>query len=605
MDGTEAGSTRARKTVLIVDDDPGILHVLADGIDNVLDLFEVVTASDGREAVEILESRVVDAIVTDLNMPVMDGFALIAHSTNRTPPVPLVVLSGLAPSEVDERLARYGGLRVLFKPVSYRDVADCLLQLMQQVALGHVEGIALAGILQLVESERRSCAIIVTSRRRKGRLFFQSGRLINAFSEDFGADGEAAAYDILGWDDTAIAFEPLPDDVRRQIHTPMQLMLIEVAVVQDQLRERTERSIPPAPESASDPAHEIAHDRAPDPDPEPPHDDLDRPWSWGEREGTDVPAYAPDGAHEQQPDTYEAHQRPDARDDDAVDDHAVDDHAVSVDHAAVDHDEAGPLELAAQADQADHAHRADQDVGASGGDGFDRVDEAAAHAATSAAHEADGQPPDRPLALVEPVSEEAAPEEPAPEEAAPEEAAAATAMLTEPALAAVAGDSGPPDEDAGDAPSNTLAASDPLSSPVPEFSASTPLAVAGSAASRQGPTIERRADEGGDVVMPEGRSDAHTTRLVEAVERLTQRARDADAALAAVTEEIEAFRSAQRHFDEVNEQRERRFRELESFRHDVARLARDILDRVDDLFESAPDLAAADVQGGDPPQPTT
>ena len=105
--------------------------------------------------------------------------------------------------------------------------------------------------------------------------------------------------------------------------------------------------------------------------------------------------------------------------------------------------------------------------------------------------------------------------------------------------------------------------------------------------------------------MPEGRSDAHTTRLVEAVERLTQRARDADAALAAVTEEIEAFRSAQRHFDEVNEQRERRFRELESFRHDVARLARDILDRVDDLFESAPDLAAADVQGGDPPQPTT
>jgi CheY-like chemotaxis protein len=209
---TESGpaSAHARKTVLIVDDDQGTLHVLKNGIGTILDMFDVLTASNGREAIEHMEDRHVDALVTDLAMPVMDGFALIAYVTNLKRALPLVVLSGLASSDIGERLAPYGGLHVLSKPASYQDVAEALLQAMEHVALGHVEGIPLAGVLQLVESERRSCTVVVTSGRRKGRLSFQSGRLIDAFSEDFGADGEAAAYDILGWDDTSIAFEHLP-----------------------------------------------------------------------------------------------------------------------------------------------------------------------------------------------------------------------------------------------------------------------------------------------------------------------------------------------------------------------------------------------------------
>jgi CheY-like chemotaxis protein len=250
MTDTGPASAHARKTVLIVDDDQGTLRVLENGIGTILDMFDVLTASNGREAVEHLERGRVDALVTDLAMPVMDGFALIAYVTNLKRALPVVVLSGLAASDIGERLAPFGGLRVLAKPASYQDVADALLKALEHVALGHVEGIPLSGVLQLVESERRSCTVVVTSGRRKGRLSFQSGVLIDAFSDDFGADGEAAAYDILGWDDTSIAFEHLPDNVRRTIHTPMQLMLIEVAVTQDAVRERTERSIPPAVESS-------------------------------------------------------------------------------------------------------------------------------------------------------------------------------------------------------------------------------------------------------------------------------------------------------------------------------------------------------------------
>lgn len=439
MTQSEPGTGSARRTVLIVDDDPGTLRVLSSGIGTTLDLFDVVTASDGREAIDVLERRSVDAVVTDLAMPVLDGFALIAHVTNLKRTLPVIVLSGLAASDIDERLARFGGLRVLHKPASYQDVAEVLIQTLERVDLGQVEGIPLSGVLQLVESERRSCTVVVGAGRRKGRLYFQSGRLINAFSEDFGADGEAAAYDILGWGDTTIAFEPLPDDTRKQIYTPMQLMLIEVAVTQDQLRARTERSIPPA--AHPDGVPEVHEDEG-----------TDERTDAGTDAGTDAaePAHGPRGAQ-----THHAEVTMSMPDESRVEE-----------------------------------------------------TEAALHTRT----------PDS--------------------------------------------DDAPPRQDtdvSGSAAPVGVASSDPVT------------------------------------------ADPHVARLMQAIARLTERSREADAALAAVASEVEVFRQAQRAFEEAFERRERRRRELEAFRHDVASLAREILGRVDDMFPT---------EGGDSapeptPQPTT
>ena len=487
MDESEASSARSRKTVLIVDDDPGTLHVLAHGIDNVLDMFDVITASNGHEAVEIVERQPVDALVTDLSMPVMDGFALIAYITNHPHIVPVVVLSGMATSEVDERLARYGGLRVLRKPASYQDVAETVLEVITDTERGHVEGIPLAGILQLVESERRSCTVVVTSGRRKGRLYFQSGRLINAFSEDFGADGEAAAYDILGWGETAITFEHLPETVRRQIHTPMQLMLIEVAVVQDQVRQRTERSIPPPPQ---DDQPVSPGDEAEFPPPEEPEEPV---------------AEAQPGNVDEVPSGEVASTEPVA----AVD-ATADPPPVASDDAAEEQD----AELPEAASQLDLPPPAEEPAS------------------------------ERPLEQPLPV---------AARDASSDAAAASTTA-------------------ANTAAANTAAPSE-----------TSPLNA-----------VTSEPNE----AMP----DAHVTGLLEAVERLTLRARDADAALAAVAVEVEAFRRAQHRFDTVNARRERRQRELEAFRHEVAQMARELLGRVDAMFEPPATAEADRPEDGEPPQ---
>ncbi len=81
------------KRILLVDDSPTILNLLSlvfreQG-------YEVVQAHDGQEALQKLAGQAVDIIVTDVNMPRMDGFALI--SAVRANPgltrLPIIVLS--------------------------------------------------------------------------------------------------------------------------------------------------------------------------------------------------------------------------------------------------------------------------------------------------------------------------------------------------------------------------------------------------------------------------------------------------------------------------------------------------------------------------------
>jgi hypothetical protein len=77
---------------------------------------------------------------------------------------------------------------------------------------------------------------------------------------------------------------------------------------------------------------------------------------------------------------------------------------------------------------------------------------------------------------------------------------------------------------------------------------------------------------------------------------LTHRVQAADAALAAVADEVDAFRAAQQRYDDAVRLQEERRRAVETARRDVADLARQILQRMDGLF---------DAFGGDAPDRTS
>jgi two-component system chemotaxis response regulator CheY len=79
----------------------------------------VLTASNGREALEIIESLVVDFVITDYGMPEMDGGQLVEAlaAKNIRPSIPVLVITGGIEPEAGERLKKFGVLGILEKPV--------------------------------------------------------------------------------------------------------------------------------------------------------------------------------------------------------------------------------------------------------------------------------------------------------------------------------------------------------------------------------------------------------------------------------------------------------------------------------------------------------
>jgi two-component system cell cycle response regulator len=112
--------------ILIVDDDP-IVRVIVQRVVSQLG-HESVEAEDGLAALGMLETEDPDVLVTDVRMPILDGFELVAgvRATSRHRDMPIVCLSAVADREAITRLAALGITDYLLKPIRPRDLLERL-----------------------------------------------------------------------------------------------------------------------------------------------------------------------------------------------------------------------------------------------------------------------------------------------------------------------------------------------------------------------------------------------------------------------------------------------------------------------------------------------
>jgi PAS domain S-box-containing protein len=133
MDGQADGSGGpAEKTcVLLVDDEDLVREVLAEQLQDAG--YGVIAVADGAEALAILSSGApVDALVTDLAMPGMDGLAVIRAAQERCPGLPAVLLTGYAGDGASLAVsgAVTGTFSLLRKPVSGVQLIDRIRALL-------------------------------------------------------------------------------------------------------------------------------------------------------------------------------------------------------------------------------------------------------------------------------------------------------------------------------------------------------------------------------------------------------------------------------------------------------------------------------------------
>jgi DNA-binding response OmpR family regulator/c-di-GMP-binding flagellar brake protein YcgR len=138
------------KTILVADDEAGIRHVITEAL--AYEGYRVLRARDGQEALELVRAQPVDLVVTDLMMPRMNGWRLIASMRQHGLQVPVVITTGYMTREGQEVLTS-------------RDVAGFLVKPLELAEL-----VKLAGDIIFPKAEERRRKILAVDDQADSRL---------------------------------------------------------------------------------------------------------------------------------------------------------------------------------------------------------------------------------------------------------------------------------------------------------------------------------------------------------------------------------------------------------------------------------------------------
>ncbi len=124
---------RGRSRLLIVDDESAIRGVLKRHFTRMG--FECFEAGTGTQAVELLENRDVDAVLSDLNMPQMDGFELLRTIKKMDPDLAVLLITGNNEIEKAISAIQCEADDYLLKPFNIPQITNRVTQALQRTAL--------------------------------------------------------------------------------------------------------------------------------------------------------------------------------------------------------------------------------------------------------------------------------------------------------------------------------------------------------------------------------------------------------------------------------------------------------------------------------------
>ncbi|HEX2874538.1 MAG TPA: response regulator [Polyangiaceae bacterium] len=218
--------------ILIVEDDVEQARGMARVFGKLRPDYSILVAHNGVEATRLMTESPVDLVLTDLQMPEMDGFALLAWMHNAHPDVPVFTMSGVGNSETAARSGELGATDHFPKPLDARAVLLRLSETLAQSVRGHVQNVSLASFLQLLEMERKTCTLTITFDDKKGVLVIQKGVLTAAQAGEL--TGQAAAIAIIAWQSPSILISRHREVGSSSIQAPLGFILMEAMRIQDE-----------------------------------------------------------------------------------------------------------------------------------------------------------------------------------------------------------------------------------------------------------------------------------------------------------------------------------------------------------------------------------
>jgi len=121
---------RSRNKILIVDDTKAIRDTLSEML-SVMG-FEVTVAGSGNEGLSLFPKNSFDLVLTDLQMPDLNGWTLALHVKDKSPNTPVVLITGSEKKKVMEKLKGSCVDSVVFKPFTSEDIQETVRTMIDE-----------------------------------------------------------------------------------------------------------------------------------------------------------------------------------------------------------------------------------------------------------------------------------------------------------------------------------------------------------------------------------------------------------------------------------------------------------------------------------------
>lgn len=108
--------------LLFVEDEVDLIEIITDTLVKLESNF--LTAKNGEEALTLIENNDIDIIITDINMPIMNGLLMIKELNNRGNKIPIVIMSAHTEKDYIERAKDMGINNYLLKPFDFIKFID-------------------------------------------------------------------------------------------------------------------------------------------------------------------------------------------------------------------------------------------------------------------------------------------------------------------------------------------------------------------------------------------------------------------------------------------------------------------------------------------------
>ena len=119
--------------ILVAEDEPMLLKTIELKLKK--EGYEVITTSDGREAVAKIEESDPDMVITDIMMPYVSGLEIVAHiRKNDNKRIPIIMLSSMEQEKVVMEAFELGADDYITKPFSLNELVIRVKRLMTQFA---------------------------------------------------------------------------------------------------------------------------------------------------------------------------------------------------------------------------------------------------------------------------------------------------------------------------------------------------------------------------------------------------------------------------------------------------------------------------------------